>query len=551
MSAPVVRGSRPVTVRTLSVRARVQGLSEPPYDRLYDPLVADLVAGGPVSRERYARLWSDTAALTGLSKAKRAPLPAALASELEAYHRRLGASPQSLANLAKLARGEAVATVAGQQPAPLGGPLYSLHKTASAIGLAAVVSERTSLPCVPLYWMHGEDSDFAEIRHASVTDASLGVHDFALPDSAHSDGQLVGDIALEPLQALGAEALARWSGLPGHAETAALLARSSSAARDLGEATSALLLAIFGDAGLVVVDPRLPAFRMAARGVIDRYLANADALQAAARAAGVRFTELTGRPQPLGDASLDSFVFALDDGRRQKLSAADARARGAAQALSPSVALRPAVQDGVFPTVAMACGPGEIAYLAQLREVFAGVGVEPAIPVARFGATWLPPEALALAEAAGAEPWAVVTGTDAVLASLAERRIPGELEGELSRARAAALEGLARFGEASRALDPSLPQIVESARGKVDYQFARLHEGLAGKVRTRLDREQPAWRRLRYVLLPGDKLQERRLASLDPIARAGLGVVPALLELAAEHGRRSAGGVLEHLLVEA
>ena len=299
----------------------------------------------------------------------------------------------------------------------------------------------------------------------------------------------------------------------------------------------------------MVVDPRLPAFRDAARGVIERYLGNADALHVAARAAGARLSALVGR-QPLSDASLDSFVFEIDGGRRRKLAAADARSNGASRTLSPSVALRPAVQDGVFPTVAMACGPGEIAYLAQLREVFEGVGVRPALPVPRFGATWLPPEAVTLMDEAAADAWSVIAGTDAVIAQLAERRLPPELSGELARARAAALDGLARFDEASRSLDASLPQMVESARGKVDYQFARLHEGLTHKVRSRLDRDNPVWRRLRYVLLPGDKLQERRLASLEPIARSGAGVVAGLCELAAEHARRTAGGVHEHFVLE-
>lgn len=548
---PVSRSAdpRPVSVRTLNVRARVCGRPEAPFDRLYDPLVADLLANGPVARERFAHTWNDTAALTALAQAKRRPLSPALAAELEGYHRRLGASPQSLSNLARLARGEAVASVAGQQPSPLGGPLYALHKTASTIGLATVVTERTQVPCVPLYWMHGEDSDFAEIRHVSVADAALVVHDLELPDAAHADGGLVGEIALDSVRALSAAALAHWDGLPGRADAAALIERSLAHARDLGEATSALLLAIFAEQGLVVVDPRLPAFRVAARAIIDRYLANAETLHAAARTAGARLGVLAGR-QPLTDASLDSFVFEIEGGRRTKIAAAAATGRGSGVVLSPSVALRPAVQDGVFPTVVMACGPGEIAYLAQLREVFEGVGVRPAVPVARFGATWLTAEALELIDASGAEAWNVVAGSDAVLAALAERRIPAELGGELTRARAAALDGLARFGDASRTLDASLPQMVESARGKVDYQFARLHEGLTGKVRSRLDKEHPAWRRLRYVLLPGDKLQERRLASLEPVARSGAGIVAGLCELAAEHARRSAGGVHEHFVLE-
>ncbi len=129
-------------------------------------------------------------------------------------------------------------------------------------------------------------------------------------------------------------------------------------------------------------------------------------------------------------------MFEIADGARHKISAADALARGAGVTLSPSVALRPAVQDGVFPTVAMAVGPGEIAYLAQLREVFEGVGVAPAMLVPRFGATWLPPEALALIEASGADPWRVVADTDAVLAELA-----GEARAGRARGRTAGREG--------------------------------------------------------------------------------------------------------------
>src|SRR5947208_814913 len=83
---------------------------------------------------------------------------------------------------------------AGQQPAPLGGPLYSLHKIATAVGIARTFVARTGVPCVPVFWVHNEDSDFAEIRSASVADPTLTSHEVSLPDSAHADGGLVGSI---------------------------------------------------------------------------------------------------------------------------------------------------------------------------------------------------------------------------------------------------------------------------------------------------------------------------------------------------------------------
>jgi uncharacterized protein YllA (UPF0747 family) len=538
-----------VVTRSIALRARVEPRPEPRFDRLYDPFVADVVRGGPASRARFATSWGDDAALKRLAEAKRAPLPGALARELAEFHRRLGASAASLAALDRLARGEAVCAIAGQQPAPLGGPLYSLHKIASTIGMARSFAARTGIPCVPVFWVHNEDSDFAEIRSASVADAALTAHELALPDSAHTDGGLVGGIGADALKALEDEARRHWGALPEADEAGAILARARGAARDLGEAQSALVLALFADSGLIVVDPRLPAFRAAARTVIDRYLARAEDLSAAASAAGAELERTIGR-RPLADSALESFVFAIEDGRRRKVTPAEARKAPGAVVLSPNVALRPAVQDGVLPTVAMACGPAEIAYLAQLTEVFAALEVRAACPVPRFGASWLPPAAVAMLDETGADPWELVTGADHVLKLHAERQVPAEVRESIERAHHAALAGLESIAAASRKVDASLPQLVESARAKVDYQFSRLYEGIAGKVRQQIERKHPEWLRLRYYLLPGDRLQERRLASLEPVAYRGAGVAGELADLGAEHAERVARGTLEHLVVE-
>jgi uncharacterized protein YllA (UPF0747 family) len=535
--------------RAPSVRARISTRPGTAPERFADPVMDDLARRGELARERIATHWGDTAALSRLADAKRGPLSAALAAELTAYHRRLGASAASMAALERLARGEAVCSVAGQQPAPLGGPLYSLHKTAAAVGIAAETASRIGAPCVPVFWMHGEDSDFAEIRSATIADAALTLHEFSLPATSHREGALVGSIALDALAVLERKALPVWAGLPGHAAARTLLEVSHRGARDLGEACAALMLALFAEQGLVVVDPRLPAFRAAARPIIARYLDRSDELGAAAVRAGEWLEARLGR-RPLADSSLDSFVFAIEDGVRRKLSAAEARSAAASLTLSPSVALRPAVQDGVLPTVAMAVGPGEAAYLLQLREVFELLEVLASCPVPRLSATWLPPAAVQLLEASG-EPCAeLVTSSDSLLHRLAERSVPAATLATLESAHQDALAGLARVSEVTRAVDASLPQMVDSARAKVDFQYQRLREGVVGKVQKKLERQHPEWLRLRYYLMPGDRWQERRLATLEVAAHRGGTMAAELCELAREHARRLTEGVHEHLVVE-
>jgi len=534
---------------TLAVRARVGIVVGGSSERLADALTLECVAASEFARGRFGTLWADGAGLSDLARDKLSPLPGDLAGELREYHQRLGAAPASLAALERLARGEAVCAIAGQQPAPLGGPLYALHKTASTIGIAGRVAARTGIPCVPVFWTHSEDSDFAEVRTVTVGDAGLALEELALPDDLHPDGGLVGAVPAAPAVELAERAFARWRDLPARGAVAELCRRALAPARDLGEAHSALLLALFGARGLVVLDPRLPAFRRAARGVIDRYLGAAERLSDLARAAGAALTDRIGHA-PLADSALGSFVFEIQDGTRRKLTVDQARQRTEGRTLSPSVALRPVVQDGVLPTVAMACGPGELAYLAQLREVFEALDVRAACPVPRFGGTWLPPAAIELIEAAGVEPWQVVEATDAVLRGHAEHLVPRELRAELDEARVDLSDRLARFSAGSTSVDASLPQMVESVRGKLDYQLVRLLDGLTGKVRHRLEREHPEWVRLRYYLSPGDRLQERRLASLEPAAWRGPEVAGELCELAEEHAAALERRDWRHYLME-
>src|SRR5207344_2399677 len=56
---------------------------------------------------------------------------------------------------------------------------------------------------------------------------------------------------------------------------------------------------------------------------------------------------------------------------------------------SPSVLLRPIVQDTLFPTIAYVAGPSELAYLGQLRGVYEQFGVAMPLMIPRTTATLL------------------------------------------------------------------------------------------------------------------------------------------------------------------
>ncbi len=64
--------------------------------------------------------------------------------------------------LAKLRSPGALVVTSGQQPGLFTGPLYSIHKALSARGVALALEARSGRPVVPVFWVAGDDHDYAE-----------------------------------------------------------------------------------------------------------------------------------------------------------------------------------------------------------------------------------------------------------------------------------------------------------------------------------------------------------------------------------------------------
>jgi hypothetical protein len=188
----------------------------------------------PARHERRGLAWDD----------------AEFISELGERHRLLAASAASHESIERLSIGRANCVVTGQQPAILGGPLYSAYKVAGCIGLARALTEQTGIPTVPIFWNGADDSDFDEARGGWLWSREEGPLRVELPGNSFERGLRIGSL---PATAFAeAETRAVDFSLVGQGHEAArdMLSRID-AASDLGDRMSSLLLQLFGDAGLV------------------------------------------------------------------------------------------------------------------------------------------------------------------------------------------------------------------------------------------------------------------------------------------------------------
>src|SRR5205823_14767778 len=103
------------------------------------------------------------------------------------------------------------------------------------------------------------------------------------------------------------------------------------------------------------------------------------------------------------------------------------QARTEPGAFSPNVLLRPIVQDTLFPTVCYVAGPNELAYLGQLRRVYAHFDVPMPLMYPRATATIFDAAALRFLNKYNVRLEALQARDEAALNALIEAQIPSSV----------------------------------------------------------------------------------------------------------------------------
>src|SRR5699024_2580828 len=95
-----------------------------------------------------------------------------LTKDLDNMNRKWNASDATYENIKRLKAEESVVVVGGHQAGLLTGPFYTIHKIISIIQLAKQQERSLQVPVIPVFWIAGEDHDFAEINHIFMPQTS-------------------------------------------------------------------------------------------------------------------------------------------------------------------------------------------------------------------------------------------------------------------------------------------------------------------------------------------------------------------------------------------
>ena len=335
--------------------------------------------------------WSSAIASAQRHPRQRAEMSALLTTQLA----RRNAPAAARAAAARLAEPNTVAVVTGQQAGLFGGPLFTLYKGLTAAKLAARITQEHGVPAVAVFWVESEDHDWDEV--ASVLGArqrAAAPHDH---DAASGRRRAVADLG--PSRSA-ARFTARSTSLhpccrrpssrPDFLTISEALTRRATA---MSDAFARVLDRTLGDLGVIVFECSDRSAKPLAREIFAHEIAHPGRTWALAGEAGQRLAAAGYHAQVEGSSQNGAALFRID-GARTAVEITDApalerEARDRPETFSPNVLLRPIVEDTLFPTVSYVSGPNELAYLGQLREVYAQFGVPMPLMYPRASATVL------------------------------------------------------------------------------------------------------------------------------------------------------------------
>lgn len=457
------------------------------------------------------------------------------------------------ANLDLLFHG-ALCVTTGQQPGLFTGPLYTVHKALTAVALARTMAARVGQAVVPVFWVAGDDHDFAEGNHTHVLSASNHVEHLLLRERDASAPltplyrEPVGNEVTRLLDALRA-ALPETEFRPAVLQW---LERHYRPEADLASAFANALSELLGPLGLVVFQPTHAAAKRAMTPWLLRVLEAAAPLNDALIEQAAQL-QRAGRPAPV--AVGDGATMVMIEGRlgRDRLlldgNAYVGRRAGErwtspelarlaandAQRLSPNVLARPAIEAALLPTIAYVAGPGELAYLPQAAPVYRTLGVPAQAATPRWSGRVMEARVRKVLEKYRISVDGLNQPEGQLEASLVAEELPEAAREAIATLRAAHAKEYQRLAAAAASVDPTLRKPVESAKNAALGSLAEIEKRLVGHLKKQNEILLQQVDKARRNLLPLGQPQERVFNVATYTVRYGTPFLDAALAACAAH----------------
>lgn len=506
--------------------------------------VSEFFAGDPATPAAWAETIRRSQGYTRQS--------AEIAGVLAAQQERRGAPKASREMAMRLADPATRVVITGQQAGLFGGPFFTLLKALTAMKLAAQVSREHGVAVVPVFWIDAEDHDWPEVSGCTVLDGELAPQSIRLADLPGAGDLPIARLTLNETITAAVDALS--TALPEtefRSEIIDTLRDCYQPGAGMAGAFGRWIESVLGPHGLVVYDSSDPAAKPLARDVFVKEVSQpGTTAQIAARAGEALVAKGYHAQATLAEGTVSLFHLNAEreairvDGAQafigeHKLSLPELveEARSKPEHFSPNVLLRPLVQDTIFPTICYVAGPNELAYLGQLKDVYAHFGVPMPLMYQRATATLVDSATLRFLTKYELPLTALRAQDEAALNQLLQNQLPPIVEQSLTAVAMTIDERMEAVAKAVPQIDQTLEGAVKSTLGKLQHEVQALHNKVIQAAKRRDDTLRRQFQRAQALTFPQGHPQEREVGFVWFLNRYGPALVDRLLaELPLEMG---------------
>lgn len=461
-----------------------------------------------------------------------------VANALLEQNLRFGSGEKTLKNIELLRESETVAVITGQQAGLFSGPLFTIYKALTAIKLATELSKEGQ-KAIPIFWIASEDHDYKEVSHFKVINRDGQLTTISHQAQGELDLTPVGNLRISEEVIENINSLL--SSLPQSEfidELIKDLKDSYSANLGFAEGFARLLAKIFANYGVVLLDAQDKNLKPIASPIFETVLHKSKEIA----------QSLVNRSQILEQSgyhaqvhtSLDMVpLFLLENNHRLALRQQDEQfsLKHSSQTytsnqlldklhndptlFSPSVLLRPIVQDYLLPTVAYIGGPAEVAYFAQISAIYPLFPVEFPVIIPRAGFTIIPNRENNLLKKWELNFTDLFAGLEHTKHQVIEHLLDKNTISTFDETELLINQQLDKLSDNLLKVDPTLAEALKGGREKIFYQ---LHHLKTRFINTNAKREETLVRQIEKLftlLYPNKNLQERELNIYYFLARYG------------------------------
>ncbi len=332
------------------------------------------------------------------TRINKAPSHHSYTEALSLYHEQLNIDQHQ--QLQKLSDEKTLAIVTGQQLGIYGGPVFTIYKTLTTILLAEHWEKKLQRPVVPVFWLADEDHDFEEVAWFGIPGNEAlekVIYETDPTNFPVSEYQFDGELGAfrgnlkEHLYETDFSA-ALWEMYDGCYKSGG----------NFASAFAQMMDKLFGKYGLLIAGSHFGPVKNIVADTFARSISESETVDRALKEKTEAISAEFHAQVTLGDSNL--FYMCGEQGRIKIESAEKGWKAGEyswdqeellkiieehPERFSPNVFLRPVIQDQLLPTLGYVAGPGEVAYYAQMKDLYPVFGLEMPVIFPRMSATLL------------------------------------------------------------------------------------------------------------------------------------------------------------------